>query len=492
MKNNILKALGFIGLDPIQDFILAGLVTGDPVLLIGAHGSAKTTLARTLAGALGLNYWAYDASKALFEDLIGFPNPSKLSSGCVDYVRTPLSIWDKEFILVDEISRATPSMQNKWLEVIRSRQIMGKALPKLKYILAAMNPPGYLGSYAVDAALASRFAFITVMPEAKDMTENELSELINTIAQDDAFMVKGVLKALPGYSFVGANTKVNGKLNLIINKTRKELVQVHKLQGKLVEEYVKQISMQLRTKDLYLDGRRLGMIHRNLLVVIALEKALGNSAEQVSLETLFYKTLLNSIPFRAQGLEFEDGAIYASHLIAYQAASEGITSAKSFLPRIIGKANILDAMDKYRENVHELCEEDHHEILNTIVERYKEAAATEKAKPITALIRFLKIAREFSHLIPPDVIAQAMEHYQEFSSMLKISANEFYDIICGGETDTIIDLTDPFKNLCFRMAVEIHRQGIARYSFLERDAVIGTYKKLIEVSNKALEKELKK
>jgi MoxR-like ATPase len=65
----------------------------------------------------------YDASKALFEDMIGFPDPSSIASGEIKYVPTKLSLWDKEFILVDEISRARAEMQNKWLEVIRGRNL---------------------------------------------------------------------------------------------------------------------------------------------------------------------------------------------------------------------------------------------------------------------------------------------------------------------------------------------------------------------------------
>ncbi|MDI6642277.1 MAG: MoxR family ATPase, partial [Elusimicrobiota bacterium] len=157
----ILNKLGIYGLDEIEDIIIAGLVTGDPVLLIGKHGSAKTLLVRRIAQSLGYKFIAYDASKALFDDVVGFPNPQSLCEGTVDYISTPISIWDKEFVLIDEISRATPSMQNKWLEIIRSRQLMGKPVPNLKYVFAAMNPPvSYVGSIALDVALAGRFAFI--------------------------------------------------------------------------------------------------------------------------------------------------------------------------------------------------------------------------------------------------------------------------------------------------------------------------------------------
>ena len=36
-----------------------------------------------------------------------------------------VTVWDKQFVLIDEINRAVPELQAKWLEIIRSRKIMG-------------------------------------------------------------------------------------------------------------------------------------------------------------------------------------------------------------------------------------------------------------------------------------------------------------------------------------------------------------------------------
>lgn len=130
----MLEKLGIYGMSGIEDMVLAGFVTGDPVLLVGTHGTAKTLLYLQLAEAMGLKFWAYDASKALFEDVIGFPNPYEIKEGRIGYVSTPMSVWDKEFILIDEISRANYQLQAKWLELIRARTIMGQRAGSIKYI----------------------------------------------------------------------------------------------------------------------------------------------------------------------------------------------------------------------------------------------------------------------------------------------------------------------------------------------------------------------
>ncbi|MCX7716213.1 MAG: hypothetical protein N2Z73_02220, partial [Endomicrobia bacterium] len=43
-KIEVLPQLKIYGYSKVEDAILAGLVTGDPVLLIGKHGSGKTML----------------------------------------------------------------------------------------------------------------------------------------------------------------------------------------------------------------------------------------------------------------------------------------------------------------------------------------------------------------------------------------------------------------------------------------------------------------
>jgi len=57
-----------------ENLVMASLLTGDPLLLIGNHGCAKTHIANKIAEALGKKFVVYDASKAMFEDVLGYPN----------------------------------------------------------------------------------------------------------------------------------------------------------------------------------------------------------------------------------------------------------------------------------------------------------------------------------------------------------------------------------------------------------------------------------
>ncbi|MBW1996631.1 MAG: MoxR family ATPase [Deltaproteobacteria bacterium] len=489
MNRSILRDLGFVGLESIENSIMAGLVTGDPVLLVGTHGSAKTALVRTLAEAMGLEYWAYDSSKALFEDMIGFPDPGKLLSGSVDYVPTPLSIWDKEFILIDEISRAAPSMQNKWLEVIRSRQVMGKPLASLKFIFAAMNPPGYLGAYPLDTALASRFAFIIEMPEAKEMDDDELKDVITTVTHDDASMARKVITRLPEYRCIKSTTRTGKAIQELIEKARAELPRLYKSHGPRVSEYVKLVSLQLRLKEIHLDGRRLGMIYRNILGVLAVEKSKG---AKVNEEELLFDTLLRSLPLKALGMEVSNENFYPCHYLAYQSAFEGSTSCKVALAGIVGKSDILKAIQNYQDNIETLNEEDHHEVLNYIIERFKAAQNEEKAKPFIALLRFIKTARHHNGLVPPDVIARALEQYRNVTGISLLSANEYQDLIEDEDDGIKVNFDDPCENLCLRLSIEINRESLGSKSYINDDSVKATYQKLIEVLRPLLTREFEK
>jgi len=178
VQNFHLSHLGIYGWDNLEDFLLAGLLTGDGVLLVGPHGCAKTHCVRQIAHALNTSFQKVDASKAEFEDYLGFPNPRALSEGRFECVPTPTSISDKDFLFIDEINRAKPQTQNKLLEIVYSRQIMGLPI-RAKWVWGAMNiGEEYSGLETLDAAFVSRFAFIIPVPNLTEMSERDIEQVI--------------------------------------------------------------------------------------------------------------------------------------------------------------------------------------------------------------------------------------------------------------------------------------------------------------------------
>ncbi len=293
-----LRRLGLIGLQELELPILCGLVTSDPVLLIGDHGTAKTALAECLASALQLKFHAYDASKALFEDIVGFPNPDQLGKGKLDYVPTRVSIWDREFVLVDEISRANPQTQSKWLEIIRSRRLMGEPLENLKFIMAAMNPPtSYEGAMPLDSALAGRFSFILRVPGTAEMEGADRRAVMRSISADDAPQLRDAFA-------VNISPAPKDNLQATIRRARGRLPEIRDYLDEEVTRYldivVEEVLRARKDQAPHLDGRRLGMIRRNLLAALALDPE-GNRNPQT-----FEKIVRASLPHGAVGNEIPD------------------------------------------------------------------------------------------------------------------------------------------------------------------------------------------
>lgn len=313
-----LEELGIHGFQTMERPILCSLITGDPVLLIGAHGTAKTALAEVLADALGLNFHAYDASKAMFEDMVGFPNPEALGQGELDYVPTKISLWDKEFILADEISRASAQTQSKWLEIIRSRNIMGQSLDRLQYIFAAMNPPGtYDGANPLDPALAGRFAWILKVPESADMNHEQRVRVSESIGGDDAPVASDVFNTT-----IQSGEPLDALRSL--DRYRERLKTLRTKWSEKIARYISRLSESVFTSSQKetgnLDGRRIGIIRRNILAALSLQQDPAPDDE------VFLSVLLQSLPHRARGEEIPTHLYEMAHREAYRAVFGGETS----------------------------------------------------------------------------------------------------------------------------------------------------------------------
>ena len=289
-----LKKLQIYGYEEFEPFIFLSLVTGSPVLFIGPHGTAKTLLAKRIADFLGLKFHAYDASKAMFEDMVGFPDPEKLKEGKLNYIRGDITLWDKEFILIDEISRALPGLQNKWLEIIRSRRLMGIPLKQVQFIFAAMNPPTYMGAMPLDEALADRFGFIFYF---NNPHEKYLKEILMVKTKEDAPLLNNENEISPDIEFMKAlgYYRVQLERNLEDSEDLRETVQSAERAWKTY------------MPKKYISPRRWKIIYYNLAGIKTIMRKL--TPELVS-NTIFY-----SLPFAAYDEEFLERLQEVKHLL---------------------------------------------------------------------------------------------------------------------------------------------------------------------------------
>ena len=272
----LLSLLGIFGWkEADENLVLASLLTGDPLLLIGNHGCAKTHVANKVAQALGRRFLVYDASKAMFEDVLGYPNVEKLKHGVVEYVPSPVTIWDKELVLIDELNRAVPELQSKWLEIIRSRKIMGFPT-QVKWVWAAMNPISYSATQALDNALIGRFAIFLYPPDVLQMDEADRIKVATHINGDDAPSLGewtgGECAATVCQGDVeGIGARLRQTLSLAgghFLRLREQMPTLAAFLAKFADLLVRETAGEVA-----LDGRRLGFIHRNLLANRAVELA---------------------------------------------------------------------------------------------------------------------------------------------------------------------------------------------------------------------------
>jgi MoxR-like ATPase len=154
VKANIEKV--FLGKGGSIDTLIAAFLARGHVLLEDVPGTGKTILARAFASSLGISFVRIQCTPDLLPaDILGV---SVWQDG--DFVYRPGPIVN-QFILVDEINRATPRSQSALLEAMAEGQISAEgkrmALPDPFFVLATENPVEFEGTFPLPEAQKDRF-----------------------------------------------------------------------------------------------------------------------------------------------------------------------------------------------------------------------------------------------------------------------------------------------------------------------------------------------
>lgn len=313
MENSkqLLRKLGVYGFDHLEPVILASLVSQDPLLLIGKAGTGKTYLLNSISEALNLEHRHYNASFLSFDDLVGFPYPDS-DGKAVTFLKTPATIWEAESVLIDELSRCKPEVQNKFFSIIHEKKIQGIELDKLKYRWAAMNPTqsldediedSYDGTVALDQALADRFAFIIDVPDWKELTREE-QELVIFPAGE------------------GAVSEKSNELLELINTVRPKFLEQIKRPPVEIVAYCRIISNLLGEEGYRISPRRARLLARNFTALFLVAYELGHSTGNKEKKKLFKLGLTWSLPQRAYKRNIPDHVIDAAHAECMRLLSE--------------------------------------------------------------------------------------------------------------------------------------------------------------------------
>ena len=306
---HLMRRLNIFGLDHLDPVILAALADERPLLLVGAHGTAKSELLNRLAAVLGLEHRHFNASLISFDDLLGYPLPDESRTGLV-YLRTPGDLWGAESVFLDEISRCRPETQNKLFSIIHEKRVQGLPLDNLRYRWAAMNPPvaldgdpgdgqdAYLGSLPLDPALADRFPWVVAVPRLEDMSVKDRRLLL---------------------ADGGDRPEDDGVVGDLVGRTRAKLASAAAAgAGDWIAAYVDGLIAPLHEAGLTVSGRRAISLCRSVAAVRAACLALGRKAD---LPGAAFLALKWGLPHRALGRRIDEPALRAIHRLAAKSAA---------------------------------------------------------------------------------------------------------------------------------------------------------------------------
>jgi MoxR-like ATPase len=114
----------FVGRENEIVALMTGLISGEPVILVGEPGTAKTALVETLSKLINARYFYYLLTRFTEPDeLLGPLDINALREG--RYVRiTKNRLPEAEIVFLDEIFKASSAVRNILLDIILNRRIM--------------------------------------------------------------------------------------------------------------------------------------------------------------------------------------------------------------------------------------------------------------------------------------------------------------------------------------------------------------------------------
>ena len=198
---------GVVGQADAMDELVAAWLAGGHVLLEGVPGVAKTLLARTLAGALGLDFGRVQFTPDLMPADITGGSIFDFKGGTFRLQKGPLFC---QLLLADEINRAPPKTQAALLEAMQEHQVTAVGIRhKLEepfFVLATQNPIEMEGTYPLPEAQLDRFMFnvvINYLPEDDEVeviqrTTSKKSEPIEALFEGvDVLQFNELVRKMP-------------------------------------------------------------------------------------------------------------------------------------------------------------------------------------------------------------------------------------------------------------------------------------------------------
>ncbi len=186
-----------VGQHDIVDNVVAALLAGGHVLLVGVPGLAKTLLVQTVARALDLSFSRVQFTPDLMpSDITGtelLEEDHTTGRRFFKFVQGPIFA---NVVLADEINRAPPKTQAALLQAMQEHAVTAAGqthqLPSPFFVLATQNPIEQEGTYPLPEAQLDRFMFEL---RIKYPSREEEERVVMTTTGDDTATITPVLGA---------------------------------------------------------------------------------------------------------------------------------------------------------------------------------------------------------------------------------------------------------------------------------------------------------
>ena len=185
-----------VGQHEIVEGLVAAILAGGHVLLIGVPGLAKTLMIQTLSEALDLSYSRVQFTPDLMpSDITGTELLEDDGTGRKKFRFAKGPVF-ANIILADEINRAPPKTQAALLEAMQEHKVTTGGntyvLPEPFFVLATQNPIEHEGTYHLPEAQLDRFMFELVVGYPNKQEEEQIVSQTTSAYQA---VIKPVLNA---------------------------------------------------------------------------------------------------------------------------------------------------------------------------------------------------------------------------------------------------------------------------------------------------------